>query len=379
MKKSLIILPVLLATLIACNDKQETENKVETPVNENLVQMTDGQIRNAGVVTGKIENKSISSILKLTGSIDVPPSNLVTISFPLGGYLKSTNLLPGTPLKKGEIIATMEDAQLIQLQQDYLTAKARLIYMEAEYNRQKELNQSKASSDKLFQQTQADYTSEKVLVHALSQKLQLIGINPSTLDADNISKTVNMYSPIDGFVSKVNVNIGKYVNPADVLFEIVNPQDIHLAINVFEKDVDKLSVGQKVIAYTNTNPEKKYECEIILVGKDLSGDRSVIAHCHFKSFDKSLIPGMFMNAEIEVTSNNSYVLPVDAVVNFENKKYAFVAKDKNNFEMLEVKTGNTNDGFIEIISDNVAALANDTFVVKNAYSLLMKIKNTSDE
>lgn len=384
MKNKGILIFFSLVTLISCSDKNETktdtktENQTQQRTNESIVQMTDAQIKNAGVATGKIEQKNISSTLKLTGKVDVPPENIVSVSFPLGGYLKSSRLLPGVYVRKGEAIAVMEDPQFIQMQQDYLTAKARLVFLESEYTRQRDLNQSKATSDKLFQQTQADYTSQKVLVNALSQRLQLIGINAAHLNENNISRTANVYSPINGYISEVNVNMGKYVNPSDVLFEIVNPADIHLALNVFEKDINKLAPGQKVIAYTNVNPEKKYECVIMLVGKEISNDRSVEVHCHFKSADKTLIPGMFMNAEIQLESNTAMTLPSDAIVTYENKNYAFVAKGANQFEIVEIKTGNTENGYTEVNLDN-NEMNNATFVTNGAYSLLMKMKNTSEE
>ena len=377
--KNIIVISILFATLIACNRKQEKENKTETSGNENIVQMTDAQLKNAGIETGKMEQKNVSPILKLTGAVKVPPANIVSISYPLGGYLKSSKLLPGMQVRKGEVIAVMEDQQIILLQQDYLTAIAKLPFFEQEFNRQKELNKSKASSDKLLQQTQADYMGQKILVNALFQKLQLIGVDPSGLNENNISRSVNLHSPIDGFISAVNFNIGKYVNPSDILFEIVDPSDIDIVLNVFEKDVNRLALGQKVIANTNINPEKKYSAEIFLIGKELSQDRNVEVYCHFHLYDKALLPGMFMNAEIEVQTINAWVLPEDAVVSFENKKYVFVAKGKNDFEMMEVKTGNTNDGYIEIIPGNTAPFENIPFVTKGAYNLLMKIKNTTEE
>lgn len=375
--KQLIILLNISLLLAACGGSNKEEQKTEIKTVENVVALTDAQLKNAGVQTGKIEQKSISSILKVNGKIDVPPQNMVSISVPLGGYLKSTKLLPGMHVTKGESIAIMEDQQYIQLQQDYLTAKAKLVFAKQEFERQKELNQSKASSDKVYQQSVADYTSLEILVKSLSEKLKLIGINPSNINISNISKSINIAAPINGFVSKVNVNIGKYVNPAEVLFEIVNPADIHLVLAVFEKDVNKLFIGQKLIAYTNSNPEKKYPCEIILIGKDFSDDKSVEVHCHFANYDKTLIPGMFMNAEIEVKSSDAIVLPSDAIVSFENKQYVFIAKGNNQFEMMEVKTGNTENGFTEIMIDE--NLAKETFVFKGAYNLLMKIKNTADE
>jgi cobalt-zinc-cadmium efflux system membrane fusion protein len=375
--KQLIILFNISLLLTACGGSKKEEQKTEIQTAESIVTLTDAQLKNAGVQTGKLEKQSISSILKVNGKIDVPPQNMASISVPLGGYLKSTKLLPGTYVKKGESIAIMEDQQYIQLQQDYLTVKAKLVFAKQEFERQKELNQSKATSDKVYQQSLADYTSLEISAKSLAEKLKLIGINPANSNVNNISKSINIASPINGFVSKVNVNIGKYVTPADVLFEIVNPADIHLVLTVFEKDVNKLFIGQKLIAYTNSNPEKKYPCEIILLGKDFSDDKSVEVLCHFATYDKTLIPGMYMNAEIEVKSSDAIALPSDAIVSFENKQYVFIAKGNNQFEMMEIKTGNTENGFTEIMIDE--NLAKETFVFKGAYNLLMKMKNTADE
>ncbi|MCC7532937.1 MAG: efflux RND transporter periplasmic adaptor subunit, partial [Bacteroidia bacterium] len=265
----------------------------------------------------------------------------------------------------------------IQLQQDYLTAKAQFAYNESEYLRQKELNESKAVSDKVFEQARTTYQTQNILIKSLEQKLKLIGLNPNTVTANTITKSINIYSPINGFVSAVNVNIGKYVTPSDVLFELVNPNDIHLALTVFDKDVNKLAIGQKVIAFSNSNPDKKYECEIILISKNLSNDNATQVHCYFKEYDKTLLPGMFMNAIIELSGGNATVLPDDAIVRFENKNYVFIEKGNRQFEMTEVQIGNAENGFTEIIS--AEKLANKNIVVKGAYHLLMVLKNTDEE
>ena len=301
---------------------------------------------------------------------------MVSVSMPLGGYLKTTKLLPGMHLTKGEIIASMEDLQYIQLQQEYLITKSKLQFAETEFNRQKELNQSKAASDKVFQQTQMEYNSEKISLSALAEKLKLINIVPQQLTESNLSKSVNMYSPIDGFVSKVNVNIGKYVNPADVLFELVNTSDIHLNLKIFEKDLEKLSIGQKVIANTNLS-DKKHICEIILISQDISDDGTAEVHCHFKNYDKTLLPGMYMNAEIEINNTNSFVLPEDAVVSYEGKEYIFISKGKNEFTLKRVETGKQENNLIEILNGKL--FEKKQIVTKGAYTLLMTLKNKTDE
>ncbi|TDE00830.1 efflux RND transporter periplasmic adaptor subunit [Flavobacterium sandaracinum] len=373
--KNTVITLIGLFFLYSCGNKK-TENETEaTPAIENTTTLTDAQIKNAGIETGKIEQKEISSLLKLNGKIDVPPQNLVSISVPMGGYLKYTKLLEGMYVTKGQVLCVVEDQQYIQLQEDYLLAKAKIGYAKAEFERQKELNRSKASSDKVYQQAQSEYNSLSVMVQSYGEKLKFAGINPSNVSAKNISKSINIYSPISGYVSKVNVNTGKYVNPSDILFEIVNPSDIHLALTVFEKDINKMAIGQSVIAYNNTDPEKKYPCKIILIGKDFSENRSTEMHCHFTSYDKSLLPGMYMNAEIELKSQQSNVLPSEAIVNYENKNYVFVAKENKQFEMKEVTIGNTENEFTEIISDD---LNEATIVIKGAYALLMKMKNVEE-
>ncbi|MCE9539875.1 MAG: efflux RND transporter periplasmic adaptor subunit [Bacteroidetes bacterium] len=378
--KKYIILLVSSALLISCGSETKTDNTATiAATEETTVQLTDAQLKNISLTTGKLEIKSISSILKVNGIIDVPPQNLVSISVPLGGFLKSTKLLPGMHIFKGEVIAIIEDQQYIKLQQDYLTTAVNLKYTEADYNRQKDLNQSKAISDKAFQQAEVDYTNQKITLKSLNEQLKLIGINPEKLNENTISRSISITSPIDGYVSKVNVNIGKYVNSTDVLFELVNPQDIHLGLTVFEKDLDKLFIGQKVFAYTNTNPGKKYPCEIILIGKDLSDERSVEVHCHFEKYDKSLIPGMFMNAELDVEPHNAFVIPNDGLVRFEGKEYVFTQLEYKKYEMQQVDTKNTENGFTQINFADSTDIRNKIFVTKGAYTLLMKMKNTAEE
>ena len=377
--KYTLYLSFLIMILGACGGKvTESGTTQAATTNENLVQLTDVQFKNAGIVTGNLVQKDISGVLKLSGKIDVPPQNMVSVSVPLGGYLRSTNLLPGTHVKKGDVIAVMEDQQYIQLQQDYLTAKAKLGFMEKEYLRQKDLNQSKAASDKVYQQAESDYRSERILLTSLAEKLRLAGINPNSISETHILRSVNVYSPIDGFVSKVNINIGKYVSPTEVLFELVNPSDIHLSLKVFEKDLDKLYIGQRVIAYTNNQTQKKYECEVLLIAHDLSDDRTADVHCHFENFDKGLAPGTYMNAEVQVKNIKAMAVPADALVRFEGKQYVFKVLGNRRYEMTEVNTGESEDGYTQIILPESSDLAQAEFVTKGAYSLLMMMKNKEE-
>ena len=228
------------------------------------------------------------------GAIDVPPQNLASVSAPSGGYVRFIRHMPGMHVDKGETLAVLEDPQIVQLQQDYLLAKSNLGYAQKDYARQSELNQSKAASDKAMQLAQTEAQNQNILMRGMAEKLRTLGINPNNLNAGNIKRSVAVTSPVSGYISSVNVKMGQYVSPTERLFDVVNTGDIHLALKVFEKDLNKIALNQRVFAYTNQNPQKKYAANVILIGRDFQPDKSVIIHCHFIEYDKSLIPGTYM-------------------------------------------------------------------------------------
>lgn len=372
-----IYIILLYGLITACSSKKQPEEK-PTPVTENAVTLTAAQIKNAGIETGVVQKQLLNSELKVHGFVDMPPQNIVSISFPLGGYLKTTKLLPGMHVNKGEVIGIMEDQGLIQLQQDYLVAKTKLQYAEKDFERQKMLNENKVNADKIYQQAQMDFASQKVLVRGYSEKLKLVGINPDRLNENTISRSVPIYSPINGFVSKVNVNIGKYVNASDVLFELINPDDIHAALTVFERDLGKVKPRQKVMVTFVDDPSTEYECEVILVTKNVDDNRSALVHCHFEEQPKQLLPGMFLNARIRISNATVTAVPEAAVVRYGNDEFVLEDTGNHTFHLLPVQTGVKEDGMVEITGKD-SDLTGKTVIIKNAYAVLSQIKNAGEE
>lgn len=368
----LFILLLLTGCGHTASDTQTNEQETHTK----SITLTDAQKKNSTISIGSLLQKDLSEIIKVHGKIDVPPQNLISVSIPMGGFLVSSDLLPGMHVKKGQVIAVLEDQQYIQLQEDYLTTKVRLEQAEADFIRQKDLNESKAGSDKVFEKAKAEYQSLKVILRSLAEKLELLHINAKTLTEQSLSRRVKIYAPFNGFVSKVFVNIGKYVNPSDVLFELVNPKDIHVNLHVFEKDIVKLSIGQNLIVYTNSNPNKKYPCEILLISKDISTDGTAEVHCHFEQYDQTLIPGMYMNADISVDHSHIMCLPEESIVSFEGKQYIFLKEHNDSYTIKDIQTGIRDKGFVQIL--NPEDLQKKSIVIKGAYSLLLQSKKSAE-
>jgi cobalt-zinc-cadmium efflux system membrane fusion protein len=380
MKNNLMLFFASCAILWACtsetkkNQNNEVKAKVEDRVLTKLT-LTPAQLVNANIALGNVQKTKMNKLIQVTGVMDVPPSNIVSVSIPMGGYLTKTNLIPGMLVKKGAVIAVLEDQAYIQLQQDYLTAKSKLAYLEADYERQKALNTTKAVSDKVFQLAKTDYESQKYLVKSLDEKLRLISLNPNTLTEQSITRTVRFFAPISGYVTKVNVNIGKYVAPTDVLFEIMDPSDLHLRLTVFENDATFLKIGDKVSFHTNNNTNVKYGAKIAFVTPNVNEERSTDVHCHLTNSNTGIYPGTFVNAEIELGNAQVNALPEEAVVKWENKPYVFVKEADGIFSMIPVEVGLNTKGWIEIKTN----LNQSNIVIKNAYTLLMKLKNNAEE
>jgi membrane fusion protein, heavy metal efflux system len=345
---------------------------------DSTVKLSDEQFKNANIETAGPVWELMHKNLQVSGVVDVPPHNIVSVSFPLGGYLRSTRLLPGMPVKKGEQIAIMEDQGIIQLQQEYLVAQVRLQFLKAEYDRQKSLRENQVNSEKTLQQVTAEFESQKVLVRSYSEKLRLAGIDPEGLRETNISRQVALLSPIDGFVSRVNVNIGKFVNPSDVLFELINPNDLHAVLTVFEKDITDLRAGQRVRISFVDEPGQIYPAEILLISRNVDENRTALVHCHFLHPPRRLLPGMFLKATVEISNKWSLTLPLDALVRYGNQQYVFKVLPSNEYLMVPVMAGNTENGRVEILGDSTT-FGSSAYVTRNAYSLLGKLKNRQSD
>ena len=376
--KRLSILSASFLLLAACSTKVEKENAVakgEAQVT-NTVTLTKAQLDLAKLSIGNLSAMQMHKTIKVNGFIDVPPQNMLSVSIPMGGYVKKANLIPGEKVNKGAVLAVLEDASYVSLQQDYLTAKSKLVFLEADYNRQKALNASKSSSDRQFQLALSEFESQKYLVKSLSEKLQLMGIVPAQLSENNISKSIAFKSPMSGYVTKVNVNAGKYVAPTDVLFEIMDPSDLHARLVVFENDATAIKKGNKIKFTENNKPSKTYEAEVHVITPNIENERTTEVHCDLISKNTGLFPGTFVNAEIELNNVEVQVIPAASVVKWQNKSYVFVETAAATYVMIPVVTGMESKGMVEIVSGITAA---QKVVIANAYTLLMKLKNSSEE
>lgn len=386
MKRKIIINKIVALLFIgiiasSCGGKNEEQKKEEVKTEvPNSVELTDEQAKTADIVLGKVEMKALSGAIKVNGMLDVPPQNLVSVSAPLGGFVKSTELLQGMKVAKGATIAIMQHPDYVQLQQDFLESKSQLEYLETEYKRQQDLARENVNSQKTVQQAKAQYEGMSAKNAGLKAKLTLAGINTSQLTSQTIQSSIVIVSPISGYVTHVNVNIGMYVSPNDVMFKIVDTEHLHAELTVFEKDVPKIKINQKV-RFTLANETVERTATVYLIGREIGSDRTVRIHCHLDKEDMDLLPGMYLKAYVEAGTHTVAALPDKAVVNFEGKDYIFVANSNfkiHQYKMVEVSKGTSELGYTEI--NLPEGVTNETpIVINGAYDILSKMKNSGEE
>jgi cobalt-zinc-cadmium efflux system membrane fusion protein len=378
---------LLFVAMCSCGNgkKSGEEAKATEVLPEDIVELRADQIKLANIETGSIEMRSLSGTLKVNGQVNAAPQNLATICAPMSGFVKGTTLMPGNAVTKGQVLLEIENQEFVDIQQSYLEAKNKLEYAEAEYKRHSALYKEDVYSEKNVQQVTAEYKNLKALVNALKQKLVLISINPDNLRDDNISRSISLVTPISGYVETVNVNLGKYVTPTDVMFKIVNNDKLFLELTLFEKDANKVAKGQKIRFFIN-NETEQHEAIITQTGQSINADRTYKVYASVSSCCKNVLPGMYVNALVETSGNQVTALPSEAVVNFDDKDFIFVF-DKNKeeggkpfteYRMIEVKKGVTEGGYTEIIVPEGFNISTAKVVTKGAYVLLSAKKNAGE-
>ncbi|MEZ0609822.1 efflux RND transporter periplasmic adaptor subunit [Fibrella sp. WM1] len=363
----------------------DSSAKDSTETGEVLVSLTQAQYTMAGIQLGQPSNRALSTVLKANGQIDVPASNLVSVSVPFGGYIRKIDLEPGQRVRKGQTLVVLENPDYIQLQQDYLDTKAKLDFADLDYARQEELSRENVSALKTFQQTRSNRQSLQAQLAAAAQRLTMLGISPTQLTPARLTRTVSVPAPASGYITNVPVNTGRFVNPADVLVEITNVEHLHVRLNIFEKDINQIRLGQAVRFGMGSDATPVHRADVFLIGKSLAPDRTIPVLAHPDELKPVFIPGGYVSAQIDVKTQSVPTLPETAIIGFGGKSYVYVLEKKEGqpttyqFRQVEVRTGVREAGYVAVSLPEAVDPAKTPVVLAGGYSLLSKLNNSEEE
>ncbi|KUJ59543.1 RND transporter [Flavobacteriaceae bacterium CRH] len=385
-KNNILILFIGLFLITSCQvRKTEESNEEEKPENE--VALTVSQFKTVGIETGLLENRNLNKIIKANGYTTVPPQNSAEVATLIGGTVKDILVLEGTYVNKGKVLATIQNLEVIEMQEDYHSASANIEYLQLEYNRQKTLSDENVNPRKIFQEVKAKLAAERARAQSAKNKLDALHVTTK-----GSSSLVPIVAPINGYVGKINIAKGAFAETGVTLFEVVDNSQMHLDLNVYEKDLGSISVGQVIDFVLTNQSNKSIKGKIFGINKSFSNESKTVAvHAKIDPADaKGLIPGMYVSANINITNATVPALPKDAIVRNGDKYFVYIqegnhqqnkteakAKEEEHneihFKAIEVIPGTTDLGFTEV--KFVDPIPSDAKIVfKGAFYLLSAIK-----
>jgi len=374
-----------------CNTSEDNESNnkhEETASHQKEAEMHAGKIHFSQLQFDALDMKidslskrNIGAYVEANGQLEVPPQNQASVTAIIGANIIRINVIEGDKVRKGQALAFLIHPDLIKLQTDYINSWNQLEYLEKEYVRQKKLYEENVGSGKEFQRVKADYLSTKGMVQGYEAQLKLMGLSIDRLKKSELYEEVPVISPIDGYVGEVNVKTGMYVSPQTEMFEVVNNDFIHADLMVFEKDMHKVKVGQKIRFSLESLPGKELEATIFAIGKSFEqGPKTLHIHAEIDNKQGLLLPGMYIRGRILIDEKKGFALPEGAVVRDGDRFFMFTAeKELDNgktewkFSPIEIIPGIKSDGWVEI--KLLHPLPEESEVAwNNAYYLLAEMK-----
>lgn len=347
-------LALFAVILTSCNEKKVEETHEEEK-SQTEATLTESQYKTVGIETGFVEKRNLNKIIKANGYTTVPPQNSAEVSTLIGGTVKDIYVLEGTFVNKGKVLATIQNLEVIEMQEDYHSATANVEYLQLEYNRQKTLSDENVNPRKTFQEVKAKLAAERARAQAAKNKLDALHVGTK-----GSSSLVPIVAPISGYVGKISIAKGAFAQTGVSLFEVVDNSQMHLDLNVYEKDLGSISIGQVIDFVLTNQSNKSIKGKIFGINKSFSNESKTVAvHAKIDPADaKDLISGMYVSANINIVNATVPALPKDAVVRNADKYFIFVQEDdhKNektkekeiHFRAIEVIPGTTDLGFTEV-------------------------------
>jgi len=322
---------------------------------EGEIHLTKEQIETMSIQFGDFSQVKINDFVKATGTLGLPPNALTSVSAKANGFIKnSKKYVEGSYIKKGAIMAYLENPDFIQQQQQYLEVAAELVYDRQELERQQTLLASNAGIEKNVQKLKAAVAIKTATLKGIAKQLSYLGINVADLTTDNIVQRIPLHAPMAGYITSINMHNGMYVSPQEKLMEIVNENHLHLELDIFEKDISNIEEGQRISYTVLAMGNQVYDGEVHVIGKELNTEnKTVRIHGHLEKEQPKFIKDLFVEAKIWLNDQTVQALPEKAVI--KDGDFSYIYATNNSFESKELKfeaikviTGKTDNGFTAI-------------------------------
>ncbi len=387
---------ILLGSLVvasACGKPADTP-----PVNASQGSSGAQSSQTAALETETVQPVAMAAMILATGTVLVPENRIAMIGPVHEGRIVRLYAGQGTRVRKGEKLADLESADIDEAKSDYLkavadyenarrTTEAEIKLAQSSFDRTKLLYEKSIAAQKTFQAAEHDLevaraagessvASTKAALAAARRKLLILGLTRSEVDGlkgdQDLGALFSLTSPIDGIVVERSATIGATVGSDASLFKIIDSSSVWIDANVFEKDLDRVKLGQGAKVLIPAVPGSVFSGKVIFVSSVVDPETHTIrVRTEVSNKDGRLKPDMFANVQIITDADSSAIsVPQSAVLSDGGKSIVFVLTGAG-YEKRVVTTGIQSDERIEI-RDGVRA--GDKVVIKGNYLLLEQSK-----
>ncbi|MGM9700645.1 MAG: efflux RND transporter periplasmic adaptor subunit [Prevotella sp.] len=258
-----------------------------------------GEKADSAAVDAVTSATNVANSPTFNGLLMVAPDRVATVSTTMGGRIHTLRAMPGRAVARGEVVATLDDPAFVELQQTYLEAAAQLEYLEAEYRRQQALGTHVAASQHTVQQSRAEFLAMKSRAEAAATRLQALGVSPQSVREGGIKPYLPVKAPIGGHITRLEANLGKYIEAGSSICDIVDQSHPLIQLTVYEKDIHLMQVGGKVGFRVNGMGKQTFRAVIVSIDQSVDkSDYSVKVYARVEGGHPTFRPGMYVRGRL---------------------------------------------------------------------------------
>lgn len=337
-------------------DKGENEEEHEEEVDFDNIPLTEKQVKAVDLRMGEVTDRELDATLQVNGSLVLRAQNVGDVSSLMGGIVKNIYVKEGQHVGRGQIVATVENTDIVSLQREYYSACKEAELSRIELTRQQTLSASGAGVKKNLQQAQKDYQVAKANLTGIARQLQQVGISAALVAQGKFVTVFPLRAPVSGTVSKLTASLGSYADMQTPLMTIRDNSAVECDLNVFEKDLGKVKVGDAVLVSLTNQKGVKVSGRVYGMNQYFNdGTKAVAVHVKLDKLPPTakLFDGMYVSGSIATGRSQCQTLPSKAIVTAEGKNYIFALNKAPNkgeyvFSRHEVTTGVSQDGYTEV-------------------------------
>lgn len=302
------------------------------------------------IATSTISPQILTYTVECKGFIYPSANEVVIISAPMEGTVKQHNITPGNYIEKGSILAIIENRDFLSLQEEYLVVKSQFEYNREDFKRQGELNVENATSMKIMQKSEYEFKKSEANLNSLRKRLEIIGLNPDSIYADNLKSTIKIYAPVSGYISEVAVNKGMFCTKEDALCKISGNRNPIIYLRVEEEYIYSLLTGQ-VIEFTVPGKQNSL-CKAELMSIELLPDHENKYSIYGKilSANANFKIGTPVQALINAGEQLTIIVPYKSIISKNNNDFVIIRTSENCFKPVEIETGRTTEKGIVLMN-----------------------------